>query len=84
MARYELEGSCGEHVADLEGKTDARISSNSSGRRARALPRKRAPRERPEGARDFGPTFGMSDRAELAELIEEGERFRALVLQRRA
>jgi hypothetical protein len=32
-------------------------------------------RERPEGARDFGPTGGALDAAELAALIEKGEAF---------
>lgn len=32
-------------------------------------------RDRPENARDFGPTFGQLDRAELAELVSEDAAF---------
>jgi hypothetical protein len=57
-------------VADLEGKI-----ANLGAADELEAPIAVAPRERPEGAHDFGPTFGMSTARELAELIEEGGDF---------
>jgi hypothetical protein len=42
---------------------------------AEALETPAPARERPELARDFGPTFGQADRADLAELVAEDAAF---------
>lgn len=57
-------------IEQLEGRLEALQSAGNEDALA-PVP----VRERPEHARDFGPTFGLGDRKDIAKLIAEGAAF---------